>query len=307
MFKELRKRVTFVNVAMTLALVFAMSGGAYAAKKFLITSTKQISPSVLKQLKGNAGPAGAQGAPGAPGSNGAPGKDGSPGKDGTNGSNGKSVVAAAEGKGANCAEGGSSFEVEGSGVKHYACNGKTGAKGEEGEPGAEGPAGPTGPEGVCSTSNCHLPSNVTETGTWSAGQIPATAVPPVQVIVPISFAIPLAAPLSNQQCVEKEEFELCQAHYVNPNGKELNFEFEEVSSTVCTGSVADPTATPGNLCIYATKQKGATVLPATILDPSSTNGGSGAAKTGTLLGLSMIFNKGTEEVEAFGTWAVTAP
>jgi hypothetical protein len=29
---------------MTIALVFAMSGGAYAANHFLITSTKQISP-----------------------------------------------------------------------------------------------------------------------------------------------------------------------------------------------------------------------------------------------------------------------
>jgi hypothetical protein len=37
---------------MTLALVFAMSGGAYAARRFVITSTKQIKPSVLKSLSG---------------------------------------------------------------------------------------------------------------------------------------------------------------------------------------------------------------------------------------------------------------
>ena len=46
MFSRLRKRFTYANVAMTLALVFAMSGGAYAAFTSLITSTKQISPSV---------------------------------------------------------------------------------------------------------------------------------------------------------------------------------------------------------------------------------------------------------------------
>lgn len=47
MFSRIRKRLTYANVAMTMALVFAMSGGAYAAKKYVITSTKQIKPSVL--------------------------------------------------------------------------------------------------------------------------------------------------------------------------------------------------------------------------------------------------------------------
>ena len=32
MFSMIRKRLTFANVAMTLALVFAMTGGAYAAR-----------------------------------------------------------------------------------------------------------------------------------------------------------------------------------------------------------------------------------------------------------------------------------
>ena len=64
MFSEIRRRMTYANVAMTLALVFAMSGGAYAAGKYLITSTKQIKPSVLKALVGKTGKAGANGAPG---------------------------------------------------------------------------------------------------------------------------------------------------------------------------------------------------------------------------------------------------
>ncbi|MGH2879601.1 MAG: hypothetical protein ACRDK4_08360, partial [Solirubrobacteraceae bacterium] len=60
---------------MTLALVFAMTGGAYAAKKYLITNTKQISPKVLKQLKGAKGPAGPAGPEGKAGAPGSPGKD----------------------------------------------------------------------------------------------------------------------------------------------------------------------------------------------------------------------------------------
>jgi hypothetical protein len=64
MFTRLRPRFTYANVTVTLALVFAMTGGAYAASKFIITSTKQIKPSVLSQLKGKAGPAGAGGGAG---------------------------------------------------------------------------------------------------------------------------------------------------------------------------------------------------------------------------------------------------
>src|SRR5437763_16587897 len=53
------------------ALFFAMGGGAYAAKHYLITSTKQISPKVLKALKGKAGKPGAAGATGPAGPAGA--------------------------------------------------------------------------------------------------------------------------------------------------------------------------------------------------------------------------------------------
>ena len=100
MLSPIRKRLTYANVVATLALVFAMSGGAYAASKFLITSTKQIKPSVLASLKGKsgaagaagaqgpAGPGGAQGPAGAAGKEGAPGKEGPQGKEGVAGKNG---------------------------------------------------------------------------------------------------------------------------------------------------------------------------------------------------------------------------
>jgi Collagen triple helix repeat (20 copies) len=108
MFSALHKRihVSPTTIIATLALVLAMTGGAYAANHFLITSTKQISPKVLKALKGangkngaagpagpagagTAGPAGPQGPAGAAGAKGETGTAGTPGKDGKEGKEGK--------------------------------------------------------------------------------------------------------------------------------------------------------------------------------------------------------------------------
>ena len=61
------------------ALVLAMGGTGLAAKKYLITSTNQISPSVLAKLHGAAGAPGAPGAPGPQGAAGQPGPQGPPG------------------------------------------------------------------------------------------------------------------------------------------------------------------------------------------------------------------------------------
>jgi hypothetical protein len=110
------------TVIATIALVFSMSGASFAAGHYLITSTAQIKPSVLKQLEAKSsrtisaqGPIGPSGAIGATGLQGA-GSVGPTGPAGTDGALGPS--------------------------------GATGAKGDTGAEGKEGPQGPEGPKGA---------------------------------------------------------------------------------------------------------------------------------------------------------------
>jgi hypothetical protein len=112
MFRRVLARITYANVAVTVALVFMMTGGAFAASKILITSKKQISPKVLKALHGAVGRRGPAGPAGPVGPAGPAGPVGPTGKDGTNG-----------------------------------INGKDGAPGTTGTAGPPGPVGPTGPQG----------------------------------------------------------------------------------------------------------------------------------------------------------------
>jgi hypothetical protein len=88
----MNKRLSIVGAAV--AALFVVAGGAAAAGHFVITSTSQISPSVIHALRGNQGPrglrglTGAQGATGATGAHGATGAQGSPGPPGPPGAAG---------------------------------------------------------------------------------------------------------------------------------------------------------------------------------------------------------------------------
>jgi hypothetical protein len=68
-----QKHITYANVAATIALVLSMGGVGLAAKRYLITSSSQISPRVLAHLHGRRGP---RGFPGARGATGEPGPQG---------------------------------------------------------------------------------------------------------------------------------------------------------------------------------------------------------------------------------------
>jgi hypothetical protein len=229
MFQRIRKHLTPSTAIAFMALVFALTGGAFAASSHgggssggshatLTGSASKAKPKAKAGPRGPAGPKGAPGTPGAPGAPGAKGETGAAGatgatgvgtqggagnegKEGKEGPAGTSVTntTLAKGKGG-CEEGGAEFKV-GSGAATHACSGKT---------------------GYTET----LPAGKTETGAWATNG-PEKA----EMRVPISFTIP----------VEGEEA-ITKVHYLEPDAK-LPGE--------CEGTVQKPEAAPGVLCVYS--------------------------------------------------------
>jgi hypothetical protein len=76
MWSAFRRHLSYANIATTFAVVFSMSAGAVAATHYVINSTRQVNPKVLKKLKGKTGPTGVTGVTGAPGPQGSAGKNG---------------------------------------------------------------------------------------------------------------------------------------------------------------------------------------------------------------------------------------
>jgi hypothetical protein len=117
-----------------LALALALGGAATAAtgSNPLSLAAKQAAKKVRRGPRGprgEVGPPGPVGPEGLPGLTGPPGEKGAKGDPGGPGANGFSVVSGEEPAGANCAAGGSWFEVEESGEKEYVCNGAGGSGG----------------------------------------------------------------------------------------------------------------------------------------------------------------------------------
>ncbi len=304
MFQKLRNYLSYANVAATLALVFALTGGAFAATShssggsasFKATASATPVATVAKTKKKAAprstrGPAGPKGATGATGTTGATGPAGATGPGGSQGSqgpagtngingtngepgkNGESVTSKAfAGKKEKCAEGGSEFTAA-EGKKTYACNG---------EKGVIHPGETLAPE-------------ATETGVWSfdinQASIPA-AFGSYYLNVPVaSFTIPLAASLPEED-----------VHYINQNGEEVT-DSGPVSGTPaeCKGSADKPTAEPGNFCVYAHEEDGVDTDQERILNPG--NLAEGAGTTGAIERFYVTESAGV----GIGTWAVTAP
>ena len=223
MFSRIRKHCSYANVMVTLVLVFAMSGGAYAASRYVITSTKQISPKVLKSLKGANGQKGVAGANGAPGPGGSQGPAGSQGPGGaqgpagpggSTGANGVSVTATKLSTGnKECADGGSEFAAANG--KTFACNGK---------------------EGSPWTAGGTLPEGKSESGAWGDSEEKASA--GTKTISTISYGIPL-----------KTEPKMIFIN-LGEGEKEPN-EALAIKNGECKGTFANPGAANGFLCVFA--------------------------------------------------------
>jgi len=172
--------------------------------------------------------------------------------------------------------------------------GDSGAKGDAGAAGANGTNGTNGTNGLTGFTES-LPSEKTETGTWSYETL-AEGVTTTRF--PISFPIPLA------------EGTQVDVHYIALVRDPVSEELEPGQPTQeCPGSAAAPEAAPGNLCIYETLISTAgTATSGNSFDPISAEGGiiGTAGKAGSVGSLITLF--GLEEGNrGVGDWAVTAP
>jgi hypothetical protein len=263
MFSALRRQLSYSNVAATMALVFALTGGAFAATSHSgggspVRATASVSHATVAKKKskaparGPAGPRGATGAAGAPGATGPAGPTGPAGAAGAKGENGAS--------------------------------GAPGLEGKEGKAGANGTNGTNGKNGSPWTAGGTLPPGSTETGSWNiiSGSTGAGEVSGLRSLTTISFPIPLAAPLGHAETavvtVEEQE------------GK-------KTPPSACTGTVENPTAEVGHLCVYQSAEILATLA---VQKPELSEGYflAGASTAGAVLASS-------ENIQDEGTWAVT--
>jgi hypothetical protein len=284
MFKGLRRHITYANIAATMAVVFAMSGGAYAlsgnnhAPAASASAASAHAGKVKKRSKGAVGargPAGPKGAAGATGAVGAQGLQGPAGERGPAGEKGAAGAAGKEGaqgpagpagpqgvpgvKGASvtsrtisghegeCDDGGSEFKVGTTAT--YACNGTGGSGGSGGT----------------------LEQGKTERGDWSGSTAGATHFGPNTTFVALNYPIQLGE--------EKHET------------KFVYLKAGQAATAECPGTSEEPEAAEGYLCVYAGFELEATFLG--VFNKSS-------------FGSFLLFEGASAGGWAFGSWALTA-
>jgi hypothetical protein len=259
MFRRIQQKLGTAGFVISIvALVAALGGGAYAASNGLSgKQKKEVTKIAQTEAKKFAGKPGPAGPTGPAGAPGAKGDNGTAGTNGTNGTAGTSGTT------------GKSVEVGTASAGECLQGGATVQVGGE----------PSTKKQVCNGRTGFtkvLPEGETETGTWSIGQTAPFYTGLMRA--PVSFSIPLEAPIDGTH-----------VFYVKVG---------ETAPAACQGgTVEDPVAEPGNLCVYAGAQ-GPTIEEQQI---ENAQGVAGAGISGAFIQLSA-----GEEVVALGTWAVTA-
>jgi hypothetical protein len=273
----LRKHATPGTFIALLALVFALTGGAFAAtggvgsgngggggrggsddhaSPGLVAISSKVKPKAKVGPRGPAGPAGKTGAGGPAGATGPAGASGPAGATGPGGPQGPAG---------------------------------TGAEGKEGKEGKEGPKGLEGKQGVIHPGET-LPTGASETGTWG-GNVNTT-----ETYLPISFPIPLAKALG-----------AAAVHVIGPGeGEKEEHENAAIIAGECSGTYVAPGAGSGNLCVFITPEfSGATELTIFNLNTNPVgSAGPGAATTGAELLINLTPTPAEGQL-ALGSWAVT--
>jgi len=225
-----------------------------------------------KVVKGPRGPRGKQGKPGPQGPAGPAGPKGDAGAKGSSGQDGQP------------GKDGASVEV--SELIEPECDGGNGAEVKV-KGAASGVLVCEGPEGSPWTAGGTLPSNATETGSWAFS---ASDVAGNNILAPISFSLPLTAQL--------------ESAHVHFQGLPTEEEFE----AACPGTVTNPKANPGELCVYYSEFEVNALFNANFLSISrlTSIGQSGTSQSGAVLRFAFSGAAG-ERANGFGSWAVTAP
>lgn len=276
MLSNIRKHLTPSTGIALIALVFALTSGAFAATGggspgnttmggssrasdqtlALISKAKTKAkagprgPAGPKGATGATGPAGATGATGPQGPQGTPGATGQTGATGSAGANGEGVTSKPVPTGNVKCGGLGGVEYTASGKATLVCNGQ---------------------EGSPWTAGGTLPAGKTETGSWAATG---------ETLVPISFNIQLLGPLDEEHVLQSGE---------------TGF------ASHCPGTAEAPGADEGYLCVYiGTNFGGSGSINAIAKPGASTFVTKGASSTGAIV----YTASGTALM--FGTWAVTA-
>jgi hypothetical protein len=240
MFSRIHDKLGTAGLVIAIVALVAALGGTAIAAVGLNGKQKKEVKKIAKKFAGKQGPAGPQGPAGANG------KDGARGDTGPAGKNGKSVISGTEAAGSNCADGGSWFEVEGSGSKEFVCNGGS----------SSGGGGTT------------LGAGETMTGVWSFSD---------QNIRPYAtISYPLQVPGGGYSNVV----------WVGVG---------ETEPTNCPGTVEEPKAAPGVLCVYGEQVVDTEFAFPEFVFPSSASG--------VILEFSA---EAGEESRGRGSWALTA-